>query len=210
MKLFGKKSKSESSEQSESDASSISQENEEMILERNRQVVEAEITETIQDDQQELTSDESDSTSDFESDVMSDKGEQKKQENSSESYHLTKNQFLVHLYDDVIDKQCSVEALLRYVVYFLPGLSMERKKKILTAGPSLSSYSSSKEEIKNYAYGKLIQYQCSQDYKQMRQGIKCPMNTNMLGIPLFERMHVHEDMKRHVVTIDDEPRVDLT
>lgn len=127
---------------------------------------------------------------------------------------LTKNQFLVHLLDDVIASKCSHRSLVKYVLYSLPGMHFETKKTIMSAGPSLGKYVHSREEYDLYAYSKLVRYVDSKAYEDMKRDVLFPnlqkKQPNMYDTYLsdIKTHHVTESVERHTVRISDD--TDLT
>jgi hypothetical protein len=128
------------------------------------------------------------------------------------SHTLTKNQFLVHLFDDLLDRDCSTEAMLRYILYSLPGLDMERKQEILATGPTMSRISTS-NSTETYVYSKLVQYKCSKAYAEMKGAVTYPelrpnkWSTQQSG---FEKMACTEDVAAQCITLHPKHHVDLT
>jgi hypothetical protein len=85
-------------------------------------------------------------------------------------YKLTKNEYLVYLFKNLLIGECDVQSLVKYVIQSLPGLTDEERFKILSEGPLLGSFASHKE-LQHYAYSRLVQYKYSDSYKNFQSDL---------------------------------------
>lgn len=123
-------------------------------------------------------------------------------------YVLTKNEYLINLYDDIFKRGFSSQSLLIYVIMSLPGLSMEERAKILFEGPELPKISV-QSTIEQYVYSRLVQYKSTDEYKKTIN--KLPIKQNKVLCDCCKTKEVYtdlyhiEDVKNHTVTLTDEP-----
>ena len=123
------------------------------------------------------------------------------------NYTLTKNEYLIYLYNHIFSRECDIPSLMRYIIMSLPGLSFEERIKILKDGPPISPYST-KDEAKQYVYARLNQYKSSQIYKNTKVPPNDPFNKNIYN-DLHSYKYIHsENVERHKVRISTE--LDLT
>ncbi len=120
-------------------------------------------------------------------------------------YNLTKNEYLIYLYKNLMIGKCDTFSLVRYVLLSLPGLTLEEKQKILKEGPELDKYSLRKD-VNLYAYSRLVQY----EYCDMCKSFETDMPLERWEHGLYESrllspdLSCEEDSKNHTLLFTDE------
>jgi phage-related minor tail protein len=123
-------------------------------------------------------------------------------EDENIKYKLTKNEYLIYLYKNLLIGECDILSLVKYILQSLPGLTDEERYNILVNGPNLDSYAS-KKDMQLYAYSRLIQYQYSDTYKNF----KCDLPLIPKYSSLKFNLHCEEDIKNHLVYFTKEPNL---
>jgi hypothetical protein len=119
-------------------------------------------------------------------------------------YKLTKNEYLIYLYKNLLIGGCNTTSLVRYVIQSLPGLTDEERLKILTEGPLLGDYCSQKE-TQQYAYSRLVQYEYSDTYKNFRSDL--PLLSKYGLSKELENLYCEEDNINHNIYFSKHPNL---
>jgi hypothetical protein len=126
------------------------------------------------------------------------------EQNKKIEYKLTKNEYLVYLFKNLLIEGCTTTSLVKYIIQSLPGLTDEERLKILNDGPLLSSYPSQKE-LQQYAYSRLVQYKYSDSYNNFRSDL--PLLSKYGLSKELENLYCEEDNINHNIYFSKDPNL---
>ena len=124
------------------------------------------------------------------------------------TFTMTRDQYLVFLFDEMLAKDCDTTSMLQYIMLTLPGMSDDACITALEDGPKLSTSYVNQKEASLFAFSRLVQYRASTHYENIKKSAdRWPAPEK--GPSYYPRQRLYRHKEGDVVTVSKHPPLEL-